>query len=391
MSATVIRQAISEECLYTTLADWCKAGSGYKKHSLKILSAFASGAGVLAVSPLLDLFLADGNKVEIVFGSDRNGTDRDAVRKLYALQKAYRHQMLIRHFQAPAQGAIFHPKLYIYEHGSKMDFVIGSANLTRGGLGSNFESLLLYKSMRKTSSLARDVLSIWKTYADPKLPLKTSYLNELSKTHFNRLLARLPKRTSEDLSDGGRRGGRTSGQWRPLSHIPLVGDRTITQRKPMKPAQAGKKYLLMDILTETRKTQMQIPLDIVEGFFDTQRDKAQTVEVSIWTEDGMTQPIARPIVISGKDYGRLMRRLEMPQIKKLKRPLTVLFVQMNKKYKYAYVLFEKNTNEDRSASKLLDEYGRQDAAVRRYYIGAKNDKLWGKVQKLIPQQDVAAI
>ena len=141
----------------------------------------------------------------------------------------------------------------------------------------------------------------------------------------------------------------------------------------------------MDILTETRDTQMQIPLDVIEGFFGIGRDKPQNVEVSIWTEDGITQPIERPIVTSGKDYGRLMRRLEMPQIKKLKRPLTVLFVQMNRKHQYAYALFEKDSNEDRSVSKILDGFGQQGGGVRRYYIGAKNDKLWDKVKNLLPQ------
>jgi hypothetical protein len=85
----------------------------------------------------------------------------------------------------------------------------------------------------------------------------------------------------------------------------------------------------MDVLTETRKAQMQIPLDVIENFFGIERDERHDINLSVWTASGLTQPIERPLVISSGDAGRrLMRRLEMPAIKNMQRPLTVVFLRM---------------------------------------------------------------
>src|SRR5262249_6815853 len=123
MPTRPIRQAISEDSLFKVIADWCRAGAGRKSDSLKILTAFASGLEVSAISPLLDVFLADGNSVEIIFGIDRNGTDREAIRRLYSLKNTYSGQLTVKVFQAPSAGSIFHPKLYVYEQPHYIHFV----------------------------------------------------------------------------------------------------------------------------------------------------------------------------------------------------------------------------------------------------------------------------
>src|SRR5690606_12954189 len=106
-----IRQGVTEQSLFSVLAGWCRAGAGQQDHTLQTLSAFASGSGVLAVAPLLDVFLADGNRVEIIVGIDLNGTDKAALRHLFSLAEAYQKQCSVRVFHAPSREAIFHPKL----------------------------------------------------------------------------------------------------------------------------------------------------------------------------------------------------------------------------------------------------------------------------------------
>ena len=141
-----IRQAVSEDSLFRVLWNWFNSGAGKKSHSLKILTAFVSDKAIDAISSLLDVFLADGNHVEIIFGIDRGGTNRDAIHRLRALQTAHAQRTSISMFRAPAAGSIFHPKLYIYEAGRQISFISGSANLTLSGLGSNLESLLLFEN-----------------------------------------------------------------------------------------------------------------------------------------------------------------------------------------------------------------------------------------------------
>src|ERR1051326_3894650 len=130
MSLREIRQAITSDCLLDVLAGWCKIGSGGSHNELRILSAFVSAAAMRALSPLVDVFLSHGNHVEIIVGIDRGGTDRNAIRFLRALKKAYINQVDVSVFHAPARNSIFHPKLYIMETKSSVNFVVGSANLT---------------------------------------------------------------------------------------------------------------------------------------------------------------------------------------------------------------------------------------------------------------------
>ena len=85
MKTSVVKQAISEDCLFRVIAEWCKAGAGRTNRQLHMLSAFASGAGIAALSPLFDVFLARGNCLNIICGIDRNGTDREAIRRLHGL------------------------------------------------------------------------------------------------------------------------------------------------------------------------------------------------------------------------------------------------------------------------------------------------------------------
>src|SRR6266566_4762044 len=155
MRSRVIRQAVSTDSLFGVIAGWCKEGAGQKKYRLRLMSAFASRGGVGAVAPLLDVFLAQGNTLEVIVGVDRNGTDRGALRHLHALLHAYPAQCKVSVFTAPARGSIFHPKLYIYNGPKHHSAVIGSANLTGGGLGSNFESLIYYSACPRRSPPAR--------------------------------------------------------------------------------------------------------------------------------------------------------------------------------------------------------------------------------------------
>src|SRR5690242_9128099 len=67
-NASAIRQAISHESLFQVLYNWCREGAGRKNWTLRILSAFVSGNGVQALAPLFDVFLADGNHLDIIFG-----------------------------------------------------------------------------------------------------------------------------------------------------------------------------------------------------------------------------------------------------------------------------------------------------------------------------------
>lgn len=378
MSETIrhVKQAITTDSLFNVLSQWCSEGAGKVNWEIRLLSAFVSGGAIRALEPLFDVFLADGNRIEIIFGIDRNGTDRNAIRHLFELSKAYPGQAIVQLFHAPARSSIFHPKLYTLRTPKKFSGVIGSSNLTLSGLSSNLESLILFQDVKKDGPLATEMVSIWQSFADPNPPLNKSFLRELTPNLRNDLLKVAPRRTPEERTEGARE------LWQPLSRVNLPRTRRPVGRPPI--PRSSQAYMVYDIMSETRLTQMQIPLSVVEDFFGIRRDAHAELEISIITGDSLSQPIVRPLVISQGEKGRrLMRRLEMPTIRHLERPLTAVFVKLKRPKAFAYVLCPRGTRQHRAMSALLDAHGQQGGGERRYYIGRPKDKLWDQVNNII--------
>jgi HKD family nuclease len=380
MRSRIIKQAITTDSLFKTLSQWCQEGAGQKTHSIKILTAFVSGKGVEALSPFFDIFLADGNDIQVIFGVDRGGTDKEAIKRLYSLQNAHIQQFTASYLRARASGSIFHPKLYIYELGNQIKYVIGSANLTLGGLGSNLESLIIFDDLDKNAALARQALEIWNSFAQPSPPLPTNCLNQLTAEIVRSLQEELPDRSTNDRESGSRD---IRNLWDPLSRVPLPRSGVPVRSGRRIPAQGLGRYLLMDVLQETRLTQLQIPLAIVEGFFGVGRRQSATIKVSIISDGEITHPIERPIVISGLKYFRLMRRLEMPQIRKLRRPLAVVFIKLPGPRNFAYRLIRRDSEQYGIVSDILNHAGQQGKAERRYYIGRRDDRHWEAISELL--------
>lgn len=375
MKTEIVKQAITSQSLFEVLSLWFNDGAGKKANSIKILTAFISGKGIRAITPLIDKFLANGNDVEIIFGTDRGGTDKEAIEQLFFLQEAHASQLTANHFQAKARNSIFHPKLYIYEKKNSVSFIIGSANLTYLGLGYNLESLMLFEDLQRNSRLAKQVIEIWNSFAKPLPPLPANSLNKLTKNSVEKLLKKIPKRSTEEKSQDFRDSG---DSWKPLSKVPLPQtNRLINSNSNIRPKK-DTEFLVMDILKETRKTQMQLPLPIVENFFGVQRNQSASLSVRIISDGKFTNPIDRTLVKSGQ-----MRRLEMPQIRKLDRPLVVIFIKLSGKLKFAYYLVKRDSAQYKNIDAFLNSNGQQGSNKRRYYISSREDKHSSAIKKII--------
>lgn len=104
-------------------------------------SAFLNSGGLTIIEPSLRRILEQEGEVSIVHGADFRVTDPDAVRSLAALKTHYGTMSYFVHcdWSLLARQA-FHPKLYI----TTADYrrycaIVGSSNLTLGGLRSNIE------------------------------------------------------------------------------------------------------------------------------------------------------------------------------------------------------------------------------------------------------------
>jgi len=374
-----IPQAVSNESLFNTLQQWFRKGAGERRQEIRIMTAFASGKAIKAITPLVDIFLSRGNTIEIILGVDRGGTDKEAINQLLSLQRSYPEQIHAWVFQAPNRESIFHPKLYTYRSGRSMSAVVGSANLTLAGLGSNLESLLLYEEMKFESPEARELEAIWGIFRHPKAPLKDAFLNRLSKAWAEKHKGELPSRSSEE---GNRPGRKLKELWRPLSGVKLPQSGSAIQARRRIPDQTGHPLLLIDVLRETRETQMQFPLGVIEQFWGIRRDKPSEIYLRIWTSEGLSQPIQRTVVISSGGGKRLMRRIEMPPIRMLSRPLVAIFGKLSTRRTYAYILLPRSTACYKKADLLLRKHGQQGKGVRRYLIATGKEELAGEIGKI---------
>ncbi len=105
-------------------------------HTLNIVVAFAKNSGVLRIKDSLERFRERGGRVNVYVGVDLGGTSYEALTAL----RLHTDSLNVVHAE---NGQTFHPKIYQFVGKEKGVVVIGSHNLTGGGLWTNFESSVL--------------------------------------------------------------------------------------------------------------------------------------------------------------------------------------------------------------------------------------------------------
>lgn len=105
-------------------------------HTLNIVVAFAKNSGVLRLKNALENFRKSGGTVNVYVGVDLGGTSYEALTALLL----YTDTLNVVHAE---KAQTFHSKIYQFLGDAKSLLVVGSHNLTGGGLWTNFESSTL--------------------------------------------------------------------------------------------------------------------------------------------------------------------------------------------------------------------------------------------------------
>lgn len=109
--------------------------------TLNIIVAFAKNSGVLRIKGALEKFRKRGGTVNVYVGVDLGGTSYEALTALLL----HTDTLNIVHAE---KGQTFHTKIYQFVGNDKGLVVVGSHNLTGGGLWTNFESSVLIPVLR---------------------------------------------------------------------------------------------------------------------------------------------------------------------------------------------------------------------------------------------------
>ena len=113
--------------------------------TLNIVVAFAKNSGVLRIKDALERFRQRGSKVNVYVGVDLGGTSYEALTALLL----HTDSLNVVHSE---KWQTFHSKIYQFVGNDKGLVIVGSQNLTGGGLWTNFESSVLIPVLGSSES-----------------------------------------------------------------------------------------------------------------------------------------------------------------------------------------------------------------------------------------------
>jgi len=118
-------------------------------NSAKMAVAFLKYSGVQVIKQAINNCLKNNGHIEIITGLDFKTTDPQSMHYFIQLQK----QANLKFYcygdkEENKTSIVFHPKIYLFEKGRETTGIVGSTNLTRGGLLTNFEVNVVIKETK---------------------------------------------------------------------------------------------------------------------------------------------------------------------------------------------------------------------------------------------------
>jgi HKD family nuclease len=114
--------------------------SFYESKRVNLAVAFIKYSGFLLIEENLNRCLKNNSQVEFLVGLDFRTTEPKALRKLRLLSdKGFPIKCYCFSDPLISDTPVYHPKLYLLSDERKATIIVGSSNLTAGGLRSNME------------------------------------------------------------------------------------------------------------------------------------------------------------------------------------------------------------------------------------------------------------
>jgi len=149
-------------------------------HTLNIVVAFAKSSGVLRIKSSLENFRKRGGVVNAYVGVDLGVTSYEALTALLLCTDS----LNVVHSE---KGQTFHTKIYQFLGEEKGIIVVGSHNLTGGGLWTNFESSA-HISLDMSNSEDIEMLRAQEDYFNSLASLNDSFMPITTSDDVNKLL-----------------------------------------------------------------------------------------------------------------------------------------------------------------------------------------------------------
>jgi HKD family nuclease len=114
---------------------------------IRIAVAFCKRKGFEEINESLKKALEDRKIIKFIVGmsSDYGITDPYVLDQLLKIKKVFRNNFSVRYYDNPG----FHPKLFIFDSVKRVRIIVGSSNLTGGGLHNNIEANIMLDTTKK--------------------------------------------------------------------------------------------------------------------------------------------------------------------------------------------------------------------------------------------------
>ncbi len=119
-------------------------------NGVQIAVAFLKYSGIKEIDNSLKQCLDNDGNIELIAGLDFKTTDPESISYFLNLRKQYRkiNFYCFGDKNENKTDVVFHPKIYLFENEKEKTGIVGSTNLTKGGLMSNFEVNTIIKEKK---------------------------------------------------------------------------------------------------------------------------------------------------------------------------------------------------------------------------------------------------
>lgn len=130
--------------------------------------AFLKMSGLSLIMDALKKFLSNNGELQIIAGQNFGLTEPEALTCLFDLLKNHSESKLYL-YKAASADCIFHPKMYLFESKKDGKIILGSANMTKGGISSNNEVSISFEC-KLDSEIWKQSISTFNTYISNSEP-----------------------------------------------------------------------------------------------------------------------------------------------------------------------------------------------------------------------------
>jgi hypothetical protein len=253
----------------------------------------------------------------------------------------------------------FHPKVYLFDFQDESIAIIGSSNTTEGGLWTNLEISVLVRARRKADAdFINELEAVWRAYSTPAPPFEPAHLRQITEELLRNLAVRYgPERRQAP-------NPLAEGLPRPTIRRPGIGE--TTARRTPRGERRRPSTLLMEILEETRDSQVQIPVNVLTGFFGVARNRNARIILRQVRNGRTISERVRPIVHLRHNN---THRIEIDAVKGLPRPVIARFDEdPDRTGVFSYVIHAQGTRGFQQLNALLNRRGRQTRRGSKRYL-----------------------